>query len=118
MWQYRRMRTKRTDVKTVVGIGLLLLASGAPAGAGRMFGTPVTASQTPDWCFCARVCQVVSGRVSASLVPPGQSLAICPQLHDEVIYDNMANCACPQGKRDQPLWDPAWQSPDVTSPNR
>jgi len=114
------MWMKSTGRKTLAGVVLLMLITSAPAGAGSILRTAEKALQAPEWCYCARICQVTRGRASgASLVPPDQSLAICPQLHDEVIYDNMANCACPQRKRDQtPQAWPNWDQREVTSPNR
>jgi len=99
LWQYPQMWMKWIDCVSTVGIALLLLVSTAPVNAGRMFGKPATTSPAlaPDWCFCARVCQVVGSGSSQVTVPRGQSLAICPSLHDETAYDNMANCGCTTG---------------------
>ncbi|TMV04912.1 hypothetical protein FGK63_17695 [Ruegeria sediminis] len=41
-------------------------------------------------CICMAVCQTLAnpGRV---VTQPGRG---CPNIHDELIYDNMARCVC------------------------
>jgi len=68
---------------------------GSETNAGRMFGG--NTYSPPKWCFCALVCAGFSNPPNVSHVPPGQSLAACPRLRDEVIYDNQAKCGCNMG---------------------
>jgi len=90
---------KRVKVRTlsaILVIVLVLALSGASdAWAGRMFGGKSVA--TPEWCFCARVCAGFTNPPGTSHVPPGQNLQICPQVHDELIYDHQTNCGCREG---------------------
>ncbi|PCH66486.1 MAG: hypothetical protein COC12_12975 [Rhodobacteraceae bacterium] len=85
------------------------MLAGAPVQAGRMFGGK-TVAPAPKWCFCARVCAGFSKVAPSALVPQGQSLANCPQIHDELVYDNQGTCGCAN-------FTPTPQQ-SVTSPNR
>ena len=106
-------RGKGFGMKTatrILTLGLLLVLLGTlDVQAGRMFGGK-TKPAPPKWCFCARVCAGFGAPVNNGHVPEGQSLRICPRIHEEVIYDNLINCSCPYG-------GPA-QQPQGMSPNR
>jgi len=108
-------RRKKVKATTILAMCAMLLAVFGPseAGAGRMFGGK-TKPAPPKWCFCARVCAGFGSVAPSGFVPAGQSLGICPRVHEELIYDNKASCGCPQGT---PLLN-RQSVPPGTSPNR
>ena len=63
---------------------------------------------TRDECICVAACAFKGTPIQ----PPGA--AQCPPIHDELIYDNMARCAC-----NAPIQSvrPTNQGQQRTSPN-
>lgn len=74
----------------VCGLIIAILASSPVLGAST------GASQDKASCLCYRVCEFrardVFKRWDHEVVP--KMARNCPRLHEEVIYDNMAKCAC------------------------
>lgn len=83
----------------VVVFAVGILAGSDPALATGLFSKKKTASPVPNWCFCARVCARFRRTPPPGFVPQGQSLASCPQINDELVYDNQVKCGCNKGKK-------------------
>lgn len=81
-------------------LGAVIVALPDTAHATGLFSRQgKTATPVPDWCFCARVCARFRRTAPPGFVPQGQSLASCPQIHDELVYDNQVACGCNRGTR-------------------
>jgi hypothetical protein len=77
----------------LLAVLLAVMLAAVPVQAGRMFGGKAGV-QPPKWCFCARVCARFSNTPVPGTAPTGQTLAICRQINDELVYDNQVSCGC------------------------
>jgi hypothetical protein len=74
-------------------VAIMVLSAGAAPAAGGLFARKDKRPPPPEWCFCARVCQQ-SQPGFARRDAAGDVIAHCPQLNDELVYDNRARCQC------------------------
>lgn len=99
----------KISVRRVMRLLLMTILVGIPL-------VPLEAKQsrylqpTRDQCICIAVYQATNRPAWVSVSPP----PTCPQIRDELILDNRANCACPAWPPAQPRQRPA---PGRESPN-